>query len=335
MQRSHPSLRLLVAAATLLATTIANAAGPVPTPSNKPYGLVIHGGAGVIVPGKMTPETERALRDKLEEALNAGYAVLDQGGLALDAVSATITILEDSPLFNAGKGAVLNSEGVCELDAAIMDGRTLAAGAVGAVQHIRNPLTLARTVMEKSRYVMMVGEGAERFAVGQGFELVPNEYFQTGERIKELEEAKKKADHGTVGAVALDRHGNLAAGTSTGGRTNKHAGRIGDSPIIGAGTYANNATVAVSATGTGEYFIRQVAGYDISAQIEYLGKPVSQAAENTLAKITKVGGDGGLIAIDRNAHIAMPFNTPGMYRGFKLSNGRAGVALYGDAPARP
>jgi len=331
-----------------------------PASPMKPYGLVIHGGAGVILRKNMTPETEHAYRIKLQEALDSGYAVLDRGGTAPDAVIAVITILEDSPLFNAGYGAVLDSEGICELDAAIMDGKTEAAGAVAGVQHIKNPITLARAVMEKSRNVMLIGDGAEKFAQQIGFELVPNTYFQTDRRRKELERAKElekkeaadKTQHsqlepghsensgsfdsliqerkwGTVGCAALDKNGNLAAGTSTGGLTNKKYGRVGDSPIIGAGTYADNATCAVSCTGTGEYFMRVVVGHDIAAQMKYANKSLAEAADATLAKVGQLGGDGGLIAIDHNGNVAMPFNTPGMYRGFKLSTGSQTIALYG------
>ena len=328
---------------------------------NKIYGLVIHGGAGVILRGEMTPENDRAYRAKLQEAVDAGYAVLDRGGSALDAVVTAIRVLEDSPLFNAGYGAVLNADGVCELDAAIMDGHTLAAGAVAGLQHIKNPILLARAVMEKSPHVMMIGEGAEKFAREAGFALVPNTDFQTDRRRKDLERAKALEKHdasdrsrqsfqerffpedpdprdnfskehrwGTVGCAALDQAGNLAAGTSTGGLTNKKFGRVGDSPIIGAGTYANNATCAVSATGHGEYFVREVVGHDISAQMEYRGLPLAEAAAATLAKVGRLGGDGGLIALDRQGHVALPFNTPGMYRGFRLSDGRNLVELYGD-----
>jgi beta-aspartyl-peptidase (threonine type) len=324
----------------------------------KPYGLVLHGGAGVILRKDMSPELEAQYRAKLAEAREAGYAVLESGGSALDAVTATVVILEDSPLFNAGKGAVLNAEGNCELDASIMEGATQAAGAVAGVQHIRNPVRLARDVMEKSPHVMLIGEGAEQFARQLGHELVPNDYFKTEMRRKQLEraQAEERAGRkvgampeerlnydddggllrvntnkfGTVGCVALDRHGNLAAATSTGGMTNKKFGRVGDAPIIGAGTYANNATCAVSATGWGEFFIRVGVARDIAAQMEYKGAPLAAAADSALAKVAALGGDGGLIAIDRHGHVAMPFNTPGMYRGCRLSDGTQKTEIFSE-----
>lgn len=320
--------------------------------AERPYGLVLHGGAGVIVRDKLTPEMEAQYRAKLKEALDAGYAVLDRGGSALDAVVAAIKPLEDSPLFNAGKGAVLNADGICELDSSIMDGRNLAAGAIAGVHRIKNPITLARAVMEKSVHVMFTGDGAERFAeqVG-GIEFVAPEYFITERRREDLKRAQEKekqeksgkrtsllltdsADReqkwGTVGCAALDKNGNLAAGTSTGGMTNKKFGRVGDSPIIGAGTYANNATCALSATGHGEYFIRIGVARDISAQMEYKGMSVDEAAKSSLAKVAKLGGDGGLVAIDKNGNVSMPFNTPGMYRGFRLSTGKNAIEVFGD-----
>lgn len=321
--------------------------------SAKPFGLVLHGGAGVIERAGMTSEREAEYRAKLAEARDAGYAVLERGGSALDAVVATITILEDSPLFNAGKGAVLTADGMCELDSSIMDGRTQAAGAVAGVKRIRNPITLARAVMEKSVHVMLTGEGAEKFAQQQGFEFVPNDYFYPPRRREQLERAQQReaekarsapkksaalddafdrlARYGTVGCVALDRQGNLAAGTSTGGMTNKRFGRVGDAPIIGAGTYASNATCAVSATGWGEFFIRATVAHDISAQMEYKGAPLAAAAQSTMDKVAKLGGDGGVVCIDRDGNIAMPFNTAGMYRGYRLSTGKAGVEIFGAA----
>lgn len=314
------------------------------------YGLVVHGGAGVILRAEMSPEREAEYRAKLTEALNAGYAVLDRGGPALEAVTAVVNILEDSPLFNAGKGAVFNAEGICELDAAIMDGRTLGAGAIAGVHHIRNPINLARDVMLKSPHVMMIGDGAEQFARSLGYELVPNEYFQTDFRRKQLERAKelekspagpggfaaadrafiRQSHYGTVGCVALDQAGNLAAGTSTGGMTNKKFGRVGDVPVIGAGTYASNATCAVSATGWGEFFIRIGVARDIAAQMEYQGRPLAAAARATLAKVKALGGDGGVIALDARGNLAMEFNSPGMYRAWRLAGQPARVAIYGD-----
>lgn len=315
-----------------------------------PYGLVLHGGAGVIERKTMTAALEAEYRAKLTEARGAGYAILARGGTALDAVIATVKILEDSPLFNAGKGAVFTADGTCELDASIMDGRTQAAGAIAGVRHIKNPITLARAVMEKSAHVMLTGDGAENFAKQQGFEFVPNDYFQTDSRRRQLETAQERekqkavgrptssleADHfsrtaryGTVGCVALDQAGNLAAGTSTGGMTNKKFGRVGDAPIIGAGTYAHNATCAVSATGWGEYFIRVGVARDIAAQVEYKGATLADAASATLAKVAALGGDGGVICIDRAGRIALPFNTAGMYRGYQLSTGAAAIEIFG------
>ncbi len=321
--------------------------------AERPYGLVLHGGAGVIERASMTPEREAEYRAKLAEALRAGYAVLDRGGPALEAVTAAINLLEDSPLFNAGKGAVFNADGICELDASIMDGRTQAAGAIAGVQHIRNPINLARDVMLKSPHVMMAGEGAEKFARSLGYEMMPNEYFQTDWRREQLRKAQARerdgrertaalpADYftrtlrwGTVGCVALDKSGNLAAGTSTGGMTNKKFGRIGDAPIIGAGTYASNATCAVSATGWGEFFIRVGVARDIAAQMEYKGTPVGLAAKATLAKVAQLGGDGGVIALDAQGNVAMEFNSPGMYRATKLSHQPEFIAIYGDEPRR-
>jgi beta-aspartyl-peptidase (threonine type) len=321
--------------------------------ADRPYGLVIHGGAGVIERASMTPEREAEYRARLADALHAGYAVLDRGGSALDAVTAAINLMEDSPLFNAGKGAVFNADGICELDASIMDGRTQAAGAIAGVHHIRNPINLARDVMQKSPHVMMAGEGAEKFAQSLGYQMVPNEYFQTDWRREQLKkaQAKEKAGKdrtasvrddyfartlrwGTVGCVALDRSGNLAAGTSTGGMTNKKFGRVGDAPIIGAGTYANNATCAVSATGWGEFFIRVGVARDIAAQMEYHGTPLREAAATTIAKVAQLGGDGGVIALDAKGNTALEFNSPGMYRGVKLSDRPELIAIYGDEARR-
>lgn len=309
--------------------------------------LVIHGGAGTISRNQMSTELEKEYRDKLLEALNAGYEILQKDGSSLDAVERVITMLEDSPLFNAGKGAVFTHEGTNELDASIMDGKTLKAGSVAAVKHIKNPITLARMVMERSPHVMLVGEGAEAFAKAHGMELVSPDYFYTQKRSDQLQKAKQQeqkdssaggrglpADssnrkHGTVGCVALDRMGNLAAGTSTGGTTNKRFGRVGDSPIIGAGTYANNRTCAVSATGTGEYFIRSVVAHDISALMEYAGMSLQKAAETVvMEKLPKMGGDGGIIAIDKDGAIAMPFNTTGMYRAYIDDDGKPVVKIY-------
>ena len=301
------------------------------------FGMVIHGGAGTIERNQMTTENEKAHREGLEQALKAGYAVLARGGSSLDAVEAAIRVLEDNPLFNAGKGAVFTHEGTNEMDASIMDGRTLSAGAVAGVKYIRNPISLARLVMEKSPHVMLYGEGAEAFAKKMGVKFVDQKYFYTDERWQSLQKEKTKKSpaplsdkdrHGTVGAVALDKAGNLAAGTSTGGTTNKLFGRIGDSPIIGAGNYANNHTCAVSCTGDGEYFIRTVAAYNVSAMMEYKGIPLKKAAAAAIDKVGKLGGTGGLIAIDGEGDFAMPFNTSGMYRGTVDADGKIRVEIY-------
>ncbi|RPD51922.1 isoaspartyl peptidase/L-asparaginase family protein [Paracnuella aquatica] len=323
--------------------------------SNKKFTLVIHGGAGTILKKNMTPEKEQAYQLALNNALQAGYAILNKGGTALDAVEAAVRLMEDSPLFNAGKGAVFTNEGKNELDASIMDGKNLGAGAVASVTTIRNPITAARAVMEKSQHVMMVGSGAEKFAQQQGLVLVDPSYFYTEERWQGLLKVRAQdpdsvaLDHGnkttsmlkqpgnrddkygTVGAVALDQHGNLAAATSTGGMTNKKFGRIGDAPIIGAGTYANNATCAVSCTGWGEFFIRLSVAKTVSDLMEYKGLSV-QAATNDLIhkKVPALGGDGGLIAVDKSGNVAMPFNTEGMYRGYIKQDGKAVVQIYKD-----
>jgi beta-aspartyl-peptidase (threonine type) len=312
----------------------------------KKFGFVVHGGAGTIERSKMTPEREREYRVGLERALTAGYEILKRGGSSLDATEAAVRVLENNPHFNAGKGAVFTSAGTNELDAAIMDGKTLRAGAVACVKHIKNPVSLARLVMEKSGHVMMDGEGAEAFAQENGVELLPDqEYFYTQERwdaLQKIKAAEKRRRghaekafvitdqdrHGTVGAAALDQNGNLAAATSTGGTTNKRPGRVGDSPVIGAGTYANNATCAVSATGDGEYFIRATVGHDVSALMEYRGMSLKEAAQTVLDKVARLGGTGGLIAIDREGNITLPFNTSGMYRGYIDPNGKFVVEIY-------
>jgi len=300
--------------------------------------LVIHGGAGVVAKD-VTPQREKAVRATLQRALESGYAQLRAGKPALDAVTAVITVLEDDPLFNAGKGAVFTHDGRNELDASIMDGSTLRAGSVANVHRVKNPILLARAVMEKSPHVMLVGDGAEEFARSVGVELVDPKYFYTEDRWQQLQDALKKdrekniaptkaPHHGTVGAVALDAHGHLAAGTSTGGMTDKRYGRVGDSPIIGAGTYAN-ATCAVSATGWGEYYIRANAAHDICARVEYRGEPVAQAAKEVVMDvIPKLGGDGGVIALDAAGNFAMPFNTEGMYRGFARVGETPVTAIY-------
>jgi beta-aspartyl-peptidase (threonine type) len=308
-----------------------------PSPTKPRFAIAIHGGAGTILKSSMTPEQEAQYRMKLAEAVDIGYAILEKGGTSLDAVEAVVQRLEDDSLFNAGKGSVFNSEGKVELDASIMDGNTLKAGAVAGVHHVKNPIRLARTVMEKSEHVFFIGDGAEKFAQEHGLELVDESYFFTEARWQSLQKAKakesltEKEKHGTVGAVALDQHGNLAAATSTGGMTNKKFGRIGDSPIIGAGTYADNETCAISATGHGEYFIRAVVAHDIASLIRYKRLSIQAAAEEVVMnKLAKLGGTGGIIAIDRNANIAMPFNTDGMYRAYKVQGGKTFVAIYKD-----
>ncbi|MFD1218110.1 isoaspartyl peptidase/L-asparaginase family protein [Microbulbifer celer] len=317
-----------------------------------PFAIAIHGGAGTIEKSSLTPEQETAYRDKLEEALNAGYAVLDEGGDSLDAVVAAINVMENSPLFNAGKGAVYTYDGTHELDASIMDGRTREAGAVAGVKRIANPINLARMVMEDSPFVMLSGAGAEEFAKSRSVRMVDNKTFDTERRRKQLDKAREKLDRenkqdndykasvealpissrvGTVGAVALDRHGNLAAGTSTGGMTAKRYGRIGDSPVIGAGTFADNRSCAVSATGHGEYFIRYNVAADICARVQYQGQPAAAAAEEVIHKVLlPVGGTGGVIVLDADGNIAMPFNTEGMYRGSRSSGGAANTAIFKD-----
>jgi beta-aspartyl-peptidase (threonine type) len=308
------------------------------------FGLVIHGGAGTMERGKMTPPQDQEYRAGLERSLRAGLEILQRGGSSLDAAEAAVRVLEDDAHFNAGKGAVFTSAGTNELDAAIMDGQTMKAGAVASVKRIRNPISLARLVMEKSPHVMLDCTGAEAFAKEQGIELVEEKYFFTSERWDALQKIKEREKHGggggkkfiisdqdrhgTVGAVALDVNGNLAAATSTGGMTNKRPGRIGDSPVIGAGTYANNATCAVSGTGDGEYFIRATVGHEISALMECRGMALSVAAQAALDKMAKLGGTGGLIAIDRNGNIALPFNTSGMYRGYVDATGKIVVDIY-------
>jgi beta-aspartyl-peptidase (threonine type) len=290
------------------------------------YTLVIHGGAGVILKENMSPERETAYITKLQEALDAGEAILKAGGTALDAVTATVKVMEDSPLFNAGRGSVFTETGENEMDAAIMDGSTLKAGAVAGVRIIRNPIEAARKVMEESPHVLLVRDGAEKFAIGHGVDTASPAYFFEQRRYDSWQKASK---HGTVGAVALDKHGNLAAANSTGGMTNKMTGRVGDTPIIGAGTYANNATCAISATGHGEYFIRNVVAYDISALMEYKGMSLEEAANSAImGKLVEQGANGGLVAVDKDGNIAMPFNTPGMFRGFVTSGGGRMVAIY-------
>lgn len=319
--------------------------------STQNFAIVLHGGSGKMQRGKMSPEREAQYKAKLEEAVKTGYKILEDGGSSLEAVEKTINILEDSPLFNAGKGAVFTHEKRNELDASIMDGKTLNAGAVASVTKIKNPITLALSVMEKSKHVMLIGEGAEAFAKEQGFDFVSPSYFHTDKRMKSIERILKnerekenkdaqsslydpliKSDKfGTVGCVALDKNGNLAAGTSTGGMNNKKWGRVGDSPIVGAGMYANNNTCAVSATGWGEYFIRGVIAHDISALLEYKGLTIKEATTEVVQnKLTKMGGYGGVIALDKDGNISVEFNTKGMFRASIDKNKELFVGIYKD-----
>jgi len=302
------------------------------------FGLAIHGGAGTLPRAEMGGEIERKYRSGLAAALDAGYAVLQRGGTSLDAVTRSVTVLEDNPLFNAGLGAVFTYDGGNELDAAIMDGSSLKAGAVCGVTHIRNPIELARTVMEHSEYVMLSGAGAEEFALSRGFTLVPRSYFYTPERWRQLERirggdaglsALTISHVGTVGAVALDGEGRLAAATSTGGMTGKRYNRIGDSPIIGAGTYADDRSCAVSATGHGEVFIRAAVAHDICSRMRFGGRTLSTAVrEVVLEELPALQGEGGVIAIDRHGEIAMEFNSEGMFRASKKSGEEAQIAIY-------
>jgi len=310
----------------------------------RPTALVIHGGAGVIERDRLGADDERAIRADLEAALDAGHALLSRGGSALDAVEAAVRALEDSPRFNAGHGAVYDAEGRHELDASVMEGHTRRAGAVAGVTTIRNPVSLARAVMEHSPHVMLVGKGAEAFAdTRDGIERVPNTYYDTAHRLRELEQAQAReraeagdADNlkgkyfGTVGAVALDAHGHIAAATSTGGMTNKRWGRVGDTPLIGAGTWADE-RCGVSGTGWGEFFIRCAVAHDIAARMAYRGDTLEAAADAVIQQsVSQLGGDGGAIALDRDGNIAMPFNTSGMYRGWVRPDGTRGTAIFGD-----
>lgn len=340
-----PEIPILSLLALCLATTVRADAPEAPAK----VVLAIHGGAGPLPKKQMTPELEKEYREDLERALRASHQALQrEHGTSLDAVESAIKVLEDSPLFNAGKGAVFTHDGRNELDASIMEGKTKQAGAVAAVTILKNPISAARAVMEKSKHVMLVGRGAELFATEQGLEVVDPSYFWTRERWLQLQDAlreeKEPGDRrgprgglrprddryfGTVGAVALDRHGNLAAGTSTGGMTNKRFGRVGDSPVIGAGTYADNEGCAVSGTGHGEIFIRHAVAHDIVALVKYRNLPVRAAASEVLGKLPKEpGGVGGVIVLDTKGNLAMPFNTEGMYRGYVTSDGKIHVLIY-------
>ncbi|KHK93714.1 asparaginase [Novosphingobium malaysiense] len=300
----------------------------------------MHGGAGVIQRDKITPEREAAIRAALQDALAAGSEVLDKGGKAMDAIEATIRVLEDDPNFNAGRGAVFTSAGTNELDASIMDGATRDAGAVAGVTRTRHPISLARAVMERSPHVMLSGEGADDFSRDHGLEQADPSWFRTEERWQQLQTFKtrhqalgdfeREAKYGTVGAVARDTHGNLAAGTSTGGLTGKLYGRVGDSPIIGAGTYADNRACAVSATGAGEYYIREGVAREICARMQLLGEGPKEAADTVQKETLALGGDGGVIVVARDGTPAWSFNTPGMYRGMARKGSEPRIALYGD-----
>ena len=306
------------------------------------YSMVIHGGAGTIRKEDLTQELEKQYLQALHEALDTGYAVLESGGSALEAVRTATVHLEDSPLFNAGRGSVFTKEGLIEMDASIMDGKTLEAGAVAAVQNVRNPVVLAEEVMRNSGHVLLSGKGAQEFAVKQGLQLEPDEYFFTQFRYDQLKamrdsdeyaldhnSGKSNGKFGTVGAVACDKEGNIAAATSTGGMTNKQYGRIGDSPLIGTGTYANNKTCAVSCTGHGEPFIRAVVAHDISCLMEYKGMSLQQACDEVvMKKLMTIDGEGGVIAVDANGNAALVFNCEGMYRGQRDSGGSNWVAIY-------
>lgn len=310
------------------------------------FSIVIHGGAGTIEKENMSAEQQTKYHQKLEEAIRVGYTILKNGGTSLDAVEKTINILEDSPLFNAGRGAVLTYEGINEHDASIMDGKTLNAGASAGTRTIKNPINLARAVMDNSPHVMLSGRGAETFAQEQGLDIVDPNYFFTENKQKALERVKASENnktasfydidindskYGTVGCAALDKNGNLAAGTSTGGMTNKRWGRIGDAPIIGAGTYANNATCAVSSTGWGEFFIRGMVAHDISALMEYKGLSLKEASQLVIQKkLTELGGDGGIIAIDKHGNMVMEFNTSGMFRATMNDKGELYVGMFKD-----
>ncbi len=313
------------------------------------FSIVIHGGAGTILKEDMTPELEKAYSQGLDEALSAGYAVLEQGGAASNAVKAAIVVLEDNLLFNAGRGSVFTKKGVQEMDAAIMDGKNREAGAVAGVRNVRNPIELAAEVMHNSNHVFLSGKGANDFAIKQGIKLEPDEFFFSQFRYDQwkamrdsdnysldhthqgLEELMKDKKFGTVGAAACDKVGNIAAGTSTGGMTNKKYGRIGDSPIIGAGTYANNTTCAISCTGHGEPFIKAVAAYDVAAHMEYKGLSLHDAMSEVVnKKLIALDGEGGMIGVDAKANICMMFNSAGMYRAMQHSNGQKVISIYKD-----
>ncbi|MFT4781915.1 MAG: beta-aspartyl-peptidase (threonine type) [Psychroserpens sp.] len=305
------------------------------------FSIAIHGGAGTLVKGMMTSALEAAYRAHLKNALDQGYALLENGGTAVDAVEKAVQVLEDSPLFNAGKGAVFTATGSHEMDASIMDGKTLNAGGVSLITGVKNPVSLAKAIMEKSEHVFLAGEGAMQFAKELDYKLEDASYFYDELRYKQWLEikdtdsfqldhaTKKDSKFGTVGAVACDQNGNIAAATSTGGMTNKKWGRVGDSPMIGAGNYANNKTCAISCTGSGEFFIRGVVAYDVACLMEHKNMSLKEASEEVIHKrILEIGGDGGLIAVDTSGNISMPFNTEGMYRASKTSQGEEEISIY-------
>ena len=294
------------------------------------YAIVIHGGAGTVIRENTSKELQKKYEDKLREALEVGYSILESGGSSVDAVEKTIKILEDSELFNAGKGSVLTNEETVEMDASIMTGSDLNAGAVATLKTIKNPISAARAVMEKSKHVFLSGKGAENFAVDNGLETVNNSYFITEKQLKQIRKIKENK-YGTVGCVALDKSGNITAGTSTGGMMNKKWNRVGDVPVIGAGTYANNKTCGISATGWGEYFIRNVVAYDISAMMEYQNKSMQEAAKISIFdKVGEMGATGGVIGIDKDGNVVMEFNSPGMYRGYKTENSEYVIKMFKD-----
>jgi beta-aspartyl-peptidase (threonine type) len=308
---------------------------------NNTFSIAIHGGAGTLLKGQMTEAKETAYKNALKSALSEGYKVLENGGTSTDAVEQAVIVLENSPLFNAGKGSVFTAEGTHEMDAAIMEGNKLEAGAVSLITGIANPISLARNIMDKSEHVFLAGDGALEFAKINGFKLEPESYFYDELRYNQWQDikgsdsfqldhsVKKDSKFGTVGAVACDKDGNIAAATSTGGMTNKKWGRVGDSPMIGSGNYANNKTCAISCTGSGEFFIRGVVAYDVSCLMEYKGLSLDKACDEVINKrILEIGGDGGLIAVDAKGNISMPFNTEGMYRACKSSNGLEEIAIY-------
>ena len=330
---------------TLLALVSANASGQPETPGPAtPIAIAIHGGAGTISRDSLTADREQAIRGALEKAIRAGHAVLEQGDNAVEAVTAAITVMEDAPEFNAGRGAVLTNEEKVEMDASIMRGHDLAAGAIASVRGIRHPILAARAVLQHSPHVMLVGRGAEEFARGRGLEFMPEDWFQTESRQQQLQRIKARATEevsragqetdrwfSTVGTVALDRAGNIAAGTSTGGMSNKQFGRVGDSPIIGAGTYADNRSCAVSATGHGEFFMRHVVAYNICSRMRLAGETLAESADYVINDLlVEAGGAGGVIALDAQGNIATPFNTSGMYRATIDRDGNISIMIYKD-----